>query len=60
MEETINKQYVKRTQRDYTMSFKLAIVQEVESGSISVTAATKKYGIQGKSTILNWVIGISA
>ncbi|MFR9495691.1 MAG: hypothetical protein SNG81_04870 [Rikenellaceae bacterium] len=55
MEETINKQYVKRTQRDYTMSFKLAIVQEVESGSISVTAATKKYGIQGKSTILNWV-----
>ena len=55
MEETLNQQYVKRTQRDYTMSFKLSVVQEIESGAISVTAATKKYGVQGKTTILNWV-----
>ena len=55
MEETLNQQYVKRTQRDYTMSFKLAIVQEVESGSISIKGALRKYGIQSHSTILNWV-----
>ncbi len=51
----INNQYVKRTQRDYTMSFKLAVVQEVESGSISIKGAMRKYGIQSHGTILNWV-----
>ncbi len=55
MAETLNKQYVKRTQRDYTMSFKLSVVQEVESGRLSIKGATKKYGIQSRSTILNWV-----
>lgn len=47
--------YVKRTQKDYTMSFKLSVVQEVESGLLSVTAVKKKYGIQGRSTVLNWL-----
>lgn len=47
--------YVKRTQKDYNMSFKLSVVKEVESGQISVTAATKKYGIQGRNTVLNWL-----
>jgi transposase-like protein len=47
--------YVKRTQKDYTMSFKLSVVQEVESGLLSVTQAKNKYGIQGRSTVLLWL-----
>jgi len=35
--------YIKRTQKDYTMAFKLKVVEEVES---SVSGAKKKYGIQ--------------
>jgi len=49
------KQYVKRTQRDYSMSFKLRLVGEIERGEISEVEAKKKYGIQSKSTIKNWV-----
>lgn len=47
--------YVKRTQRDYPMTLKLEIVREVESGELSVSGAKKKYGIQGRSTVLNWL-----
>jgi len=47
--------YEKRTQKDYTMSFKLSVVQEVESGLLSTTQAKRKYGIQGKSTVLLWL-----
>lgn len=49
------KHYVKRTQRDYSMSFKLRLVGEIERGEISEVEAKKKYGIQSKSTIKNWV-----
>ncbi|MGJ1196084.1 IS3 family transposase, partial [Sphingobacterium spiritivorum] len=42
--------YEKRTQKDYSMSFKLEVVQEVEQGLVSVTGAQRKYGIQGRST----------
>ena len=48
-------QYVKRTQKDYSMSFKLSVVSEIEYGQISVTDATRKYGIQGRSTVVNWL-----
>lgn len=48
-------QYVKRTQRDYSMSFKLRLVSEIERGEISEVEAKKKYGIQSKTTIRNWV-----
>lgn len=47
-------QYVKRSQKDYSLSFKLAVVQEVESGSIGNRAAMRKYGIQGHGTITEW------
>jgi len=47
--------YVKRTQSDYTMSFKLNVVQEVELGQLTVTQAKNKYGIQGRSTVLTWL-----
>ena len=49
-----NNQYVKRSQKDYSLSFKLAVVQEVESGSIGNRAAMRKYGIQGHGTITEW------
>ena len=47
--------YVKRTQRDYTLSFKLNVVREVEFGELTSTQAQRKYGIQGDSTIRNWL-----
>ena len=47
--------YVKRTQRDYTLTFKLNVVKEVESGQLSTIEAQKKYGVQGHTTVLNWL-----
>lgn len=47
--------YRKRTQKDYTMSFKLSVVQEVEKGELSYRQAQLKYGIQGRSTVLEWL-----
>lgn len=47
--------YAKRSQRDYSMSLKLQIVQRIERGELSVTAAQRAYGIQGRSTVVNWL-----
>lgn len=47
--------YIKRSQRDYSMSFKLGVVQEIESGELSTTGSQRKYGIQSRSTIVNWL-----
>ena len=41
MEESKVK-YVKRTQKDYSMSFKLSVVSEIERGDISKTGVTAK------------------
>jgi len=46
---------VKRTRRDYTMAFKLAVVGQVEKGELSCGQAQSRYGIQGNSTVLNWL-----
>lgn len=54
MEETKHK-YVKRTQRDYSMPFKLAVVQEVERTGIGVCAVARKYGIQSETTVTTWI-----
>jgi len=53
MENSLNS-YVKRTQKDYSESFKISVVREIESGNISVSSAMQKYGIQGGSTLSNW------
>lgn len=45
----------KRTQKDYTLAFKLQVIEEVESGQLSQDAAQRKYGIQGNATILTWL-----
>ncbi|MBL3658322.1 transposase [Fulvivirga sediminis] len=55
MKERQENQYVKRTQKDYSYAFKLAVVEEVERGQIGIGAAQKKYGIQGDATIRNWI-----
>jgi transposase len=47
--------YVKRTQKDYSMSFKLQVVQEIELGELSTHAACRKYGIQARSTVVQWL-----
>ncbi|MGF7232598.1 helix-turn-helix domain-containing protein [Arachidicoccus sp.] len=53
MEETNN--YVKRTQKDYSLQFKIQLVKEVESGTLGLSEARKKYGIQGDSTVRKWL-----
>ena len=45
----------KRTQRDYTLAFKLAVVEQVEKGELTYKQAQGKYGIQGRSTVLVWL-----
>ncbi len=45
----------KRTQRDYNLGFKLAVVSQVEKGDFTYKQAQKHYGIQGRSTVLVWL-----
>lgn len=47
--------YVKRTQKDYTLSLKLQVVKEVETGELSTLEAQRKYGIQSRSTVMLWL-----
>lgn len=55
MKEKTDLKYVKRSQKDYSMSFKLQVVQEVERGESSVKGAQRRYGIQGNTTVINWL-----
>ena len=50
-----NKDYFKRSQRDYSLAFKLQVVDEVEKGHLSYKQSQAKYGIQGRSTVLIWL-----
>ena len=45
----------KRTQRDYTLAFKLSVVEQVEKGELTYKQAQRRYGIQGRSTALTWL-----
>jgi transposase-like protein len=45
----------KRTQGDYNLGFKLAVVSQVEKGEMTYKQAQKTYGIQGRSTVLVWL-----
>lgn len=55
MEKGEKSVYTKRSQKDYSMSFKLEIVREIESGELSTTNACRKYGIQARSTVVSWL-----
>lgn len=50
----INK-HLKRTQRDYSLAFKLQVVNDVEKGLLTWKQSQVKYGIQGRSTVLVWL-----
>ena len=45
----------RRSQRDYTLAFKLAVVEQVEKGEMTYKQAQQRYGIQGRSTVLVWL-----
>lgn len=45
----------KRTQRDYTIAFKLGVVSRVEKGEFTYKQAQQHSGIQGRSTVLVWL-----
>ena len=44
----------RRSQRDYSLSFELAVVGEVGRGELSYKQAQRRYGIQGRTTVLTW------
>jgi transposase-like protein len=52
---TLTSEHVKRTQKDYSLAFKLQVVDEVEKGELTYKQAQAKYGIQGRSTVLTWL-----
>ena len=45
----------RRSQRDYTLAFKLSVVDQVEKGEMTYRQAQYRYGIQGRSTVLIWL-----
>ncbi|UPS61183.1 IS3 family transposase [Providencia rettgeri] len=49
------KAITKRTQRDYSLAFKLQVVDQVEKGELTYKQAQYQYGIQGCSTVLVWL-----
>ena len=53
--ETVSEPVKRRSQRDYSLAFKLQVVSEVEKGELSYKQAQRKYGIQGRSTVLVWI-----
>lgn len=54
MQRTENKGR-KRTQCDYNLGFKLAVVEQVEKGEMTYSQAQAIYGIQGNTTVLVWL-----
>ena len=55
MTNTDNKDHLRKTQRDYSLAFKLQVINEVEKGLLTYKQAQRKYGIQGTSTVLIWL-----
>jgi len=49
------KSTTKRTQKDYSIAFKLDVVEQIERGELTYKQAQDKYGIQGCSTVLIWL-----
>jgi len=45
----------KRSQQDYNLGFKLAVISQVEKGEMTYKQAQEAYGIQGRSTVLVWL-----
>ena len=47
--------YIRRKQSDYSLTFKIQLVRQIEQGELSITAARKLHGIQSHGTVLNWL-----
>ena len=45
----------RRSQRDYSLAFKLQVVMQAEKGELTHKKAQKHYGIKGRSTVLVWL-----
>ena len=45
----------RRSQKDYSLAFKLSLVEQVEKGQYTYKEIQNKYGIQGRSTVLVWL-----
>lgn len=45
----------RRSQKDYSLAFKLSLVEQVEKGQYTYKEIQKRYGIQGRSTVLVWL-----
>lgn len=45
----------RRSQRDYSLGFKLSVVSQVEKGEMTYKQAQRLYGMQGRSTVLAWL-----
>ncbi len=43
-----------KTYNSYSESFKIKVVKEVEAGVMTKEQARRRYGIRGKSAVLNW------
>lgn len=48
-------EWFRKTQSDYTLAFKLAVVEQIERGELTPAQAKDRYGIQGSSTVTYWL-----
>jgi transposase-like protein len=55
MKKTGTREFLKKTQKDYSLAFKLQVIDEIEKGHLTYKESQKKYGIQGRSTVLVWL-----
>ena len=55
MKKEKENEYVRRSSKDYSLSFKLQVVEEVERGLLGIKEAQYKYGIQGNATVSTWL-----
>lgn len=55
MEGTSKNGFLRKSQKDYSLAFKLDVVDQVEKGQLTYKQAQVKYGIQGRSTVLVWL-----
>ena len=53
MEKT-EKKYIKRAQKDYSISFKLSVVQEYETAKVSLAFLQRKYRIITNNLYTNY------
>lgn len=49
------KSTIRRSQQDYSLAFKLSVVDQVERGELTYKKAQERHGIQGRSTVLSWL-----